>query len=296
MSSGDAIGLEIELAIAVTLLKRLGRGESRLRSTSGLAGESGSVALDTAGNTSLVANLRADSLGTGAGGGHVGIDVGEDVGTTVLVDQIDVVRCGLTLDRHDLELVDHVLESTTGGEGGVGGLDVGLVGIGSIDDSLVVELINLSVVGNKSSLLESGIVLDASAGVEEVGDHGGVGHPVRDGSGEVTSSGGLAVGSGGTSASACVHVLGSLLLGLTIALLLGLTIALLLSGSTLLLLSGSTLLLLVSAIVVVVVVVVSAITIKVSLLSEGSSKNCGREKRGDENVLHGECNMSDQPN
>jgi hypothetical protein len=32
------------------------------------------------------------------------------------------------------------------------------------------------------------------------------------------------------------------------------------------------------------------------LLGEGSSKDCGGEKRSDENVLHGECNMSDQPN
>ena len=138
----------------------------------------------------------------------------------------------------------------------------------------MVQLVDLGVVGDKSSLLEGGIVLNAGTGVQEVGDHGGIGHPVGDSSGEVACGGGLTVGSSvGTETGG--GVLGSLLLSLAVALLLGV--------STLLLL------LLVSA-------VVSAITITGALLGEGSSKDCGGEKRGDENVLHCECNMSDQPN
>jgi hypothetical protein len=261
----------------------LGCSESRLRSTSSLARESGSGSLDTAGDTVLVAHVGTNSLGGGASRGHVRIDVGEDVGATVLVDQVDVVGSGLALDGHELELVDDILESTTGSESGVSSLDVGLGAVGSIDDSLVVELINLSVESNKSGLLESSVVLNAGAGVEEVGDHGGIGHPVGDSCGEVTSCGGLTVGSDSASAKASVHILGSLLLSSAsggAGLLLSST-ALLLSSTTRLLVGGSI-----------------ASSLAVACLGKGSSEDCGGEERGDENVLHGECkcNRSDQPN
>jgi hypothetical protein len=284
LGSGNAVSLKIKLTIAGTLLKSLSGGKGRLRSTGGLAGQSRTLALDTTSNTSLVADLRTNSLGAGSGGSHVSIDVGENVGATVLVDQVDVVGSSLTLDGHDLELVDDVLESTTSGEGGVGGLDVGLLAVGSIDDSLVVELINFGVIGDKSSLLEGGVVLDAGASVEEVGDHGGVGHPVGDGSGEVTGGGSLAVRTRSTGTSTSVHVLCSLLLRLAVALLLSGT-TLLLLRSTALLLRGTALLL---RLLVSAPVVVAAIAITIALLGKGSSKNCGRKKRGDENVLHGE--------
>ena len=145
----------------------------------------------------------------------------------------------------------------------------------------MVELIDFSVESNKSGLLESGVVLNAGAGVEEVGDHGGIGHPVGDSSGEVTSCGRLTVGSDSASAKASVHILGSLLLSSASgsAGLLSST-ALLLSGSTGLLVGGSTGLLAGGSI---------AIGLSVALGGKGSSEDCGGEKRGDENVLHGEC-------
>ena len=97
-----------------------------------------------------------------------------------------------------------------------------------------------------------------------------------------TSVPGDSRGSNSSSTKTCVHVLGALLL------LGGST--LLLSGSALLL-SGSTLLLVGTSLPLV-----ASITITIALLGKGSSEDCGGEKRGDEDVLHGECNMSDQPN
>jgi hypothetical protein len=128
----------------------------------------GSLSLNTTGNTGLVADIGADGLGSGASGGHVSIDVGKDVDATVLVDQVNVADGSHALNRHLLELVDNILERTAGSEGGVGTNDVGVGTIGSIDDSLVVQLVNLSVEGNGGGLLELNVVLDAGTGVEEV--------------------------------------------------------------------------------------------------------------------------------
>ena len=75
------------------------------------------VALHSANDTSLVADVGAHGLEIRAGRRHVGVDVGKHVGATVLVDEIDVVRCSLALHRHELELVHHILESTASSEG-----------------------------------------------------------------------------------------------------------------------------------------------------------------------------------
>ncbi|OIC10441.1 hypothetical protein A7L51_18870 [Acinetobacter baumannii] len=218
--------------------------------TCGLTGLGRTSTLDTTLNTVLVASRGADGLGRRSSGGHVGIDVGEDVDATVLVDQVDVVGGSHTLLAHDLKLGNDILERTTSGEGAVGSDDAGHVAVGSIDDGLVVELVDLSVVGDGSSLLELDVVLDAGTGVQEVGDHGGIGHPVGDGCGKVGRSGSLTTGDTSTLASRLVgdglRSIGVVLLSILLLLL-------------------------------------------VRNLCERSSVNRGGKERGNENVLHFGC-------
>jgi hypothetical protein len=145
----------------------------------------------------------------------------------------------------------------------------------------VVELIHLGVEGHCGSLLECNVVLDAFTRVQEVRDHGGICHPVCDGRGQISSGGGLSVGDAGASSSlravgwrirlAILAVLAAVLTTLSI---LG---ALLLRGSLLLL-------------PLLLTNLLSLLRLSLlSLLSEGSSMDCAREQRGDENVLHDEA-------
>ena len=151
--------------------KSLSSGKGSSGATCRGAGLSSASSLNTTSNTGLVADGGANRLGGGSSRSHVSIDVGEDVDTAVLVDQVDVSSGSHTLNRHLLKLVDDILERTTSSECAVGRNNVGHLTVGSIDDGLVVQLIDLCVEGNCSSLLELDVVLDASSSVEEVGDH-----------------------------------------------------------------------------------------------------------------------------
>jgi hypothetical protein len=111
---------------------------------------------------------------------HVGVDVGENVDATILVDVVDSVDLGAALHGHVLEPVNNKLESTVG-KGGVGCLDVVVVWHELIENSLLGELINLSRVGNLSLVLEGLLVREAVANVQEVGDDAGVAHPTVNG-------------------------------------------------------------------------------------------------------------------
>lgn len=153
-----------------------------------------SVALHTTRHTRLVTNIGPHSLGVRPRRRHVSIDVRQHISAAVLVDQIDVVGRGLTLLGHDHELVDDILEGTSRGESRVGSLNIGHLAVSGVDDGLVGELVDLGVVGDEGGLLEGGVVVDSRPVVQEHGDHGGVGLPVGDGSGEVTSGGGLTWG------------------------------------------------------------------------------------------------------
>jgi hypothetical protein len=172
-----------------------------------------------------------------------------------------------------LELVNNILERTARSKGAVGSNDVGIIAISGIDDGLVVQLIDLSVESDSRSLLELDVVLDAVSSVQEVGDHGGISHPVGDSGGEVVRRGSLAIGNASSKAGrGSINTLLSLL-GNLLALL-GHLLALL--RELLGLASGR-------------------INITALHLGERRSVGGGRKKRCDENVLHVEKYKSDLP-
>lgn len=121
------------------------------------------------------------------------------INAAILVDQINVCNCSLALHRHLLQLVDNILERPTSGQGTIGGNHIGIVACGRINDGLVVQLINLSVEGHGSSLLELDVVLNTGAVVEKVGNHGGIRHPIRNGGGKIGLCGSLAIGNASAS-------------------------------------------------------------------------------------------------
>jgi hypothetical protein len=264
------------------LSKSLSSGEGSGGATCRGTGLSSTSSLDTTSNTGLVADGGTDRLGGGSSRSHVGVDVGEDVDTAVLVDQVNIASGSHTLDRHLLKLVDNILERTASSEGAVGSNYAGHRAVSSVDDGLVVELINLGVEGNSSSLLELNVVLDAGSSVEEVGDHRSVGHPVGDGSGEVVGSRCLAILDTSTKTSRIVG--GTLLLLLLVAVLRSLLLLLLVASLGLATLvscllasrsSGS--------------VAVNAVT--TLDLGERSSVSRRGKERGDKNVLHFDCEI-----
>jgi hypothetical protein len=97
--SGNGTGRS-DLSVSSSGSKSLSSIDGISGSSGGLALLGGSLSLDTAGNTGLVADIRADGLRSGAGGGHVGINVRKDVDATVLVDQVNVADGSHTLNRH----------------------------------------------------------------------------------------------------------------------------------------------------------------------------------------------------
>lgn len=112
---------------------------------------------------------------------HVGINVGQDVDTSVLVDVVNAVLLRETLSRHVVESVDDDLESAAG-EGRVGSLHILVVGHVLIEDSLLGKLIDLCGVSNLGLVLECCFVLNVWANVQEVADNAGITHPRVDGS------------------------------------------------------------------------------------------------------------------
>ena len=220
------------------------------------------------------------------------------IDATILVDQVNVVGGSQTLDGHLLKLVDNILERSAGSKGAVGGNDIWIVAVGSINDSLVVKLVDLGIEGNGSSLLELDVVLDGGARVEEVGDHGSVGHPIRDSRREIVGAGGLSILD--TCAKTSRSVGGALSI---LAVLLTILRALLgaLPGQSPISLSrvrnrvsGDVLLSLLLLRRLLACSRRPIITITTLLLGQRSSISCGGKKRGDENVLHVES-CSDLP-
>ena len=263
----------LDLAISSSLGKSLTGGKCSGGATCWCTRLSGASPLDTTSNASLVADSGTDCLGGRSSRGHVGINIGKDVNAAVLVDQVDVTSGSHSLNRHLLKFVDDILEGTASGERTVGSNDIGVRAVSSVNDGLVVELIDLGVKGHGSSLLELNVVLDASSSVEEVGNHRGIGHPIGDRSGEVVRSGSLSVLD--TSAKSSWGIGGALLLlvsGLRSLLLLLLIAALvrsLLTGR-----GGSS---------------IAVTTVAALNLGEWGSVSRRGKERGNENVLHFVC-------
>jgi hypothetical protein len=277
----------LHLSVSSALYKSLCRSESSCWAAWLLSWLRSSRALNTSSNTGLITDAGTNSLRSRSSGGHVRVDVGEDIHTSVLVDQVDVADGSYTLNRHLLELVDDILERPAGGKGAVGGNDTGLVAVCGIDDGLVVQLVDLGVESNSSGLLELNVVLNAGTCVEKVGDHGSVGHPVGNCSSEIIRRRSLAVLNSSAKAGRRVHgrstALGSILGASLRALLL-----LLLISTLVLDLAGLILCLLTLALAagggcagIRISALVPALT-----LSEWGSVSCGRKERGEENVLH----------